>query len=163
MPDQMRRDQFRPSLLELLRPDLDPVMTETEIRRHVIRDIEWLFNTTGNTSLHSDSVIEAYPNVAASVLNFGLPSMSGDLVGRLEPEVLRDALGKVLERFEPRLQQTRISIVSSKDETVREGTLSFEIEGSLRLDRGTVRIYLRTDVDIGTSTATISDLSDSHA
>ena len=39
MPDQMRRDQFRPSLLELLRPDLDPVMTETEIRRHVIREV----------------------------------------------------------------------------------------------------------------------------
>src|SRR4051812_21535826 len=108
MAERRSRDRLRPSLLELLRGDLEPAADEAELRRQVVRDLEWLFNTTGHQSLllrDGEPDIEAYPNVAASVLNYGLPSMAGDAVARLEREVLQRAVRQVLGRFEPRILQ----------------------------------------------------------
>lgn len=162
MADRRSRDRLRPSLLELLRGDLEPAVDEAELRRQVVRDLEWLFNTTGHQSLlprDGEPDIEAYPNVAASVLNYGLPSMAGDAVARLEREVLQRAVRRVLGRFEPRILQQGLKVqIDPKHDPLREGTLAFEIEGRLRLDRESVPFRLRTEVDVGTSAATVVDL-----
>jgi type VI secretion system protein ImpF len=161
MADARRRDRLRPSLLELLQGDLKPAMDEADLRRYVIRDLEWLLNTIGGQSLVPDqdgADIGAYPNVAASVLNYGLPSMAGASVARLDREILQRALRQVLVRFEPRILQQGLKVqLDPRHDPLREGTLAFEIEGRLWLDRESVQIRLRTEVDVGTSAATVID------
>ena len=155
---------MRPSLLELLRSDLDSVMTGADLRRYVIRDLEWLLNTTGVQTLlagEEKSVLDDCPNVLSSTLNYGLPSMAGAVVARLDREIPQRALRQVLARFEPRILQhgLRVQLAAGHD-PLGEGTLAFEIEGRLRLDRETVPIHLRTEVDIGTGVATVIDKDD---
>jgi len=161
MADARSRDRLRPSLLELLQGDLDPVMTEADLRRYVIRDLEWLLNTTGaQTLVNGDGGldIDDYPNVVSSTLNYGLPSMAGGSVARLDREILQRALRQVLVRFEPRILQQGLKVqLDPGHDPLREGTLAFEIEGRLRLDRESVQIRLRTEVDVGTSAATVID------
>jgi type VI secretion system protein ImpF len=161
MADLNSRNRLRPSLLELLQSDLPAVMDEEDLRRYVVRDLEWLFNTTGNSSLvpqDKDAGIDAYPNVAASVLNYGLPGMTGGSVARLDRESLQRALRQVLARFEPRILQQGLKVqLDPGHDALREGTLAFEIEGRLRLDKRSVPIRLRTEVDVGTSAATVID------
>jgi type VI secretion system protein ImpF len=161
MVDARSRDRLRPSLLELLRGDLDPVMTEADLRRYVIRDLEWLLNTTGAQMLvngEGGADVDDYPNVVSSTLNYGLPSMAGASVARLDREILQRALRQVLARFEPRILQHGLKVqLDARHDPLREGMLTFEIDGRLRLDRETVQIRLRTEVDIGTGVATVID------
>ena len=161
MADPRTRDRLRPSLLELLQGDLAPVATEKELRRYVIRDLEWLFNTTGGQSLLPEEgffTIDAYPNVVTSVLNYGLPSMAGGAVARLDRETLQRALRQVLARFEPRILQQGLKVqLDPRHDPLHEGTLAFEIEGRLRLDRDSVPFRLRTEIDVGNSAATVTD------
>ncbi len=49
-------------------------MSMTQIRRSVLRDLEWLFNTSAKWS---DDDLKDFPQVASSVLTTGSPTCAG--------------------------------------------------------------------------------------
>src|ERR1041385_5141373 len=78
---EWNRDRINPSLLD--RPtDEAPgaaggrgaFSSLSELRRSVLRDLTWLFNTT---QLFDAESAEAWPQVRKSVLNCGLPPLAG--------------------------------------------------------------------------------------
>lgn len=77
------QDRLQPALLDRLTDD-DPtnpaeamemrIISRPRMREAVLRDLGWLFNTT---FLSSEGAFAQYPEVRRSVLNYGLPALSG--------------------------------------------------------------------------------------
>ena len=128
----------QPSLLDRL-TDLDPrtatdatVSREESIRRYraaVQRDVEVLLNTR-RTMVTAPA---QFSNVTHSVYEYGLPDTTALAVGTSEG---RDALvvlvRDTLQRFEPRLTNIRVKLVSS--DRMRTQQVRFAVEATLRMD-----------------------------
>ena len=79
---ESNRDRILPSLLDRLTDEApgsasstrSASVTLSELRSSVLRDLNWLFNAV--RSLRPEEV-EANPQVRNSVLNYGLPALSG--------------------------------------------------------------------------------------
>ena len=77
------KERLQPSLLDRL-TDLEPAntkesssqqsMSQTQFKEAVIRDLGWLLNSV---AMDVCVDLDKYPEVKSSVLNFGLPDMSG--------------------------------------------------------------------------------------
>lgn len=89
------------------------------------RDVEWLLNTRQPVMPE----LESYPEVAASVFNFGLPDLhSYDGSAGKEENALTVALEKCIRTFEPRINQPRVYL-SRTDLLSR--SLRFHVEGQI--------------------------------
>jgi type VI secretion system protein ImpF len=89
------------------------------------RDVEWLLNTRQPVMPE----LESYPEVAASVFNFGLPDLhSFDGSAGKEENALTVALEKCIRTFEPRINQPRVYL-SRTDLLSR--SLRFHVEGQI--------------------------------
>ena len=83
MAELTPKERLQPSLLDRL-TDEEPdkaqesreqrVLSMNRLRLGVLRDLAWLFNST---RMPESSAIERYPFAAHSVINFGLPPLSG--------------------------------------------------------------------------------------
>jgi len=77
------QERLQPSLLDRLvdhapdekkESDDKRTLTKQALRAAVLRDLSWLFNATGYGLAMDD---RQYPNAARSVVNYGLPMLSG--------------------------------------------------------------------------------------
>ena len=103
------KERLQPSLLDRL-TDLEPEKTQesreqrvfalTRLRESVLRDLAWLLNTT---NLAAAQDLGRYPQVASSVLNFGMPDLSGTSVAGTDSATLERALRQAIVDFEPRI------------------------------------------------------------
>lgn len=80
------RDKMQPSLLDRLTDD-DPkkresansnLITHAALRRNVLRDLQWLFNTINHDA---SGDLSALPHVNRSVVNFGVSPLARKNVG----------------------------------------------------------------------------------
>ena len=98
MVDLRHRERLQPSLLDRLSDD-EPGTTQesramrefslVRLRETVLRDLAWLLNTTNLASAQS---LAAYPLVAESVLNFGVPELAGRMISTTDGVSLERAL-----------------------------------------------------------------------
>jgi type VI secretion system protein ImpF len=150
------RDTLQPALLDRL-TDHDPtrqvesrqerVISRSQLRASVLRDLSWLFNTT---NLAADSELAAYPLVARSTLNYGLTPLSGKLVSGLDLRGLERVLRDAILRFEPRILPHTLSVtgLSSTEPLAHHNVVSFEIRGDLWGHPYPLELLLKTDVDL---------------
>jgi type VI secretion system protein ImpF len=143
------RDRVQPSLLDRLTDD-EPlkqreardlrVFSLTRLREAVLRDLSWLLNTT---HLAATQDLDAYPHVAASGLNYGVPPTTGRVKAGIDANVLARELRLALQRFEPRLlpDSLRISLQPG------DGAFQFLIEATLWAHPAPLRMTLRTEPD----------------
>jgi len=103
------QERLQPALLDRLtddRPDLttEPVesrvLTKSQLRAAVLRDLTWLLNTVRLSALQE---IDTFPQVEDSVVNFGMPAFSGETASALDITDLERAIREAITRFEPRL------------------------------------------------------------
>src|SRR5262245_30443178 len=110
------RDTLQPALLDRL-TDHDPtrkiesrqerIISRTQLRASVLRDLTALFNTT---NLSSEVDLAAYPLVAQSTLNYGLPPLSGKLISGLDLAGVERVMKDAILRFEPRILPHTLSV-----------------------------------------------------
>src|SRR5258706_16299014 len=102
------RNRLQPALLDRLTDDSrgdrveaedHRVMSKAQLRQAVLRDLGALFNAVQPLG----PIAEIYPLLAGSVLNFGLPPLSGQLASKLDVSVLEAAIRQAIVRFEPRI------------------------------------------------------------
>jgi type VI secretion system protein ImpF len=97
----------------------------TMYRDSLKRDVEWLLNTRPPVMPE----LESYPEVAASVFNFGLPDLhSFDGSSGKEENALTLALEKCIRTFEPRINQPRVYLIRTD---LLSRSLRFHIEGQI--------------------------------
>lgn len=146
------RDRVQPSLLDRLTDD-EPqkqreardlrVFSLTRLREAVLRDLSWLLNAA---HLEATQDLDAYPQVAASVLNYGVPPTTGRVKAGIDATALARHLRLALQRFEPRLLPDSVQI-SLQPAQPGDSAFQFLIEATLWAHPAPLRMTLRTEPD----------------
>jgi len=149
------RNRLQPALLDRLIDD-EPdnrreaeerrVMSKSELRQAVLRDLAALFNSVQPLG----SAAAQYPLLAESVLNYGLPPLSGQLASRLDVGVLEGAIREAIVRFEPRILADTLHVRALEWSSVLDthNVIEFEIRGHLWSQPVPLEILLRTQLDL---------------
>ncbi|MGF6721226.1 type VI secretion system protein ImpF [Paraburkholderia sp. GAS41] len=156
MAELTSRDRLQPSLLDRL-TDFEPeaqqesrerrVLSMRALRQSVQRDLAWLLNANGLASVQA---LSGYPYVATSVLNYGIPDITGKTASGVDPAQLERLIRDVIRTFEPRIlrDSVQVSAIQVEETTGRHNTVSFLIEGDLWAQPYPERLYFRTELDL---------------
>lgn len=129
------------------------VISHQRYRRGVLRDLEWLFNSSAYFPLvGTESVrLRDYPEAYRSVINYGTRQLCGLVAPDLEQ--LQEELTAAIEVFEPRVIARSLNIRASLEHNV----VSFELEGELWANPLPEHLFIKTKVDIETGQCTLGD------
>ncbi|MDU4093861.1 MAG: type VI secretion system baseplate subunit TssE [Pantoea sp.] len=150
------RDKLQPSLLDRLMDDEPGKSQETvnqrlishsTLRRHVLRDLQWLFNTINNEAQHD---LTPFNQVRRSVLNFGVAPLAGQRMSDIEWHDIQRKLTEAIINFEPRIlpQGLQVRCLSDTHALNLHNVLSIEIKGRLWCVPYPLEFLFRTDVDL---------------
>lgn len=150
------RDKLQPSLLDRLMDDEPGKSQETAnqrlishstLRRHVLRDLQWLFNTINNEAQHD---LTPFSQVRRSVLNFGVAPLAGQRMSDIEWHDIQRKLTEAIVNFEPRIlpQGLQVRCISDTRSLDLHNVLSIEIKGRLWCVPYPLEFLFRTDVDL---------------
>jgi type VI secretion system protein ImpF len=119
------------------------MLSMRKLRECVLRDLAWLFNSL---NLESYQDLDSVPQVASSVLNYGLPSFAGRMASSIDPLESAERLRRAVELFEPRLSSVRVrpDVVTQEES---DGTLEFTIEAQLWGYPMSQQLELHTKID----------------
>lgn len=147
--------KLQPSLLDRL-TDLNPdkkkesstqqQLTQQQYKAAVIRDLAWLLNSV---SLDSIFDLDPYPEVKHSVLNYGLPDISGHTASSIDSKYLEKVLRRVIYEFEPRIIPNSLKVkVHSDTDEMSNNALAFEIAGVVFEQPMPFQVALRSRLDL---------------
>jgi type VI secretion system protein ImpF len=165
MPNDVR-NRLQPALLDRLTDD-EPdqrreaeshrVMSKAQLRQAVLRDLGALFNSVQPLA----GAAAAYPLLADSVLNFGLPPLSGQLASKLDVSILEAAIREAIVRFEPRILPGTLRVEAKEATSVLDthNVIEFEIRGHLWSQPVPLEILLRTQLDLEAGQVQVRDVA----
>lgn len=155
MPDLSLADRLQPSLLDRLTDEHpsesrearnERVLSVKRLRECVRRDLAWLLNTT---DLETVEDLTGYREVAASVVNFGIPELTGRTVSGLAIDEVSEMIRRAVIRFEPRILRHTLMVRGVKrEEEFSANALAFEISGQLWAQPMPQELFLRTELDL---------------
>lgn len=131
------------------------VLSEKEYKKRVSRDLEWLLNTV---SLESAQSLDDFPEVADSVVNFGIRELCGHTASSLDLAEIERRLRKAIQRFEPRISNLKLKVESSEE--FNSKALSFDIQGDLWMQPMPLRLYWKAEADLDTGTVRVHESKD---
>ncbi|NND91259.1 MAG: type VI secretion system baseplate subunit TssE [Granulosicoccus sp.] len=155
MAELTHKERLLPSLLDRLTDDRPKVREESRhhragnissLRESVLRDLEWLMNTVNLESVVS---LDAYPEIRDTVLNYGMPGLSGSTLNTADRESIKELIKDAIETFEPRILKNtlRVSLIEDKD-MVNPHAIAFQIEGTMWGRPMPEALFLRTELDL---------------
>jgi type VI secretion system protein ImpF len=161
------QERLQPALLDRLTDDepdkkQEPrerrVMSKIRMRQAVLRDLAWLFNTT---RLEGSTNLSAAPYARRSVINFGLPALSGLTASTLEVADLERAIRQAIVDFEPRILPDTLDVRAVVEQSAMEhhNVVGIEIHGQLWAQPVPLDVLLRTEIDLETGRVQIADLA----
>lgn len=150
-----------PSLLDRLLDDEPGVQhepawkraaVEGTIRQSVCRDLQCLLNARRRLSV----AVERYPELADSLVNYGLPDLqSYEVRGDRDQAGLCRMIQDTIRRFEPRLQQVRVTLAEQKGKRLGRKTgeraVAFDIEAVLVVDPMQESVVFTSTLDVSRS------------
>ncbi len=159
-------DQLLPSLLDRLTDNeraLDDESRDSrsgswvDLRAAVLRDLESLLNTV---NLASTIAGIDQQDIRQSVLNYGVPSMSGWTVSSVDSSVIERRIKEAIEAFEPRILKgsTTVRLIEGAD-VPHQNALVFSIEGTLWGRPMPEALSLHTQLDLEKGLMTIAESS----
>ena len=183
------RDRLQPALLDRLADDARGadadaddrrVMSKSQLRQAVLRDLRWLFNAVQplgelddpqggpavdrggrhDRGARPDRRAVLSPDVLGSVLNFGLPALSGKMASRVDVSVLERAIRQAIVRFEPRILADTLEVRAMEATSVLDthNVIAFEIRGHLWSQPVPLEILLRTQIDLEAGQVQVRDV-----
>lgn len=149
------KERLQPSLLDRL-TDLKPAeakesssqqsMSQKQFKEAVIRDLGWLLNSV---ALDVCLDLEKFPEVRRSVLNYGLPDMSGHTSSNVDVHVMESSIRKAIQQFEPRIIRNSLKVkVHSNPDEMSHNSLIFEIAGSVFGQPSPFQVVLKSELDL---------------
>ena len=160
-------ERLQPALLDRLTDDepdskLEPrearLLSRSRLRQAVLRDLAWLFNAT---RLEADTDLSRAPQARRSVVNFGLPALSGKTATSLDATDLARAIRQSILDFEPRILpgtlQTRTLVDAGALD--HHNVIGVEIRGQLWAQPVPLELLVRTEIDLETGKVEIADLA----
>jgi type VI secretion system protein ImpF len=164
------QDRLQPALLDRLTDDepdkkQEPrqarVLSKKKLRQSVLRDLDWLFNST---RLEAVIDLSRVPNVRRSVLNFGLPALSGKTASSLDMTDLVRAVRDGILTFEPRILPATLQITTLLEggDLDHHNIIGVEIRGELWAQPVPLEFLVRTEFDLETRKVLVTDLVSSQ-
>jgi type VI secretion system protein ImpF len=126
---------------------------EAALRATVRRELAWLLNTT---HLGSAIDLDDYPHVQTSVLNYGVPDMTGKALHRRLIMQRAKEIRAAIRAFEPRMEEKSL-IVEPVEATERANSVTFLIHGDITSAVQALPVKFRTDVETDTGAAVVRD------
>jgi type VI secretion system protein ImpF len=169
------QERLQPSLLDRLtdhHPEAgeealaDRVLNKKQLREAVLRDLSWLFNTTMQEAPPNSPDVDRIrmwaeaPEARDSVLNYGIPSLSGITVSYLEFPRLELTIRQAIIRFEPRIDPKTLTVKISNDMStgIKPTSLRLVIKGQMWNQPVPLELLLSADVDVDTGQASVRDM-----
>ena len=169
------QERLQPSLLDRL-TDHEPasakealeakVLNKQQLRAAVLRDLSFLFNTTraepdGERGDPSD--VDAWkdvPHARTSVLNYGIPALSGISMSRHQFAILELSFKQAILLYEPRIDPRTLSVEINHGAgfNFQHNSLRLVIKGQMWNQPVPLELLLSADVDVETGLAAVRDL-----
>lgn len=129
--------------------------TAQELRESVVRDLGWLLNSVRLSAVQD---LADYPLAARSVLNFGLPDLSGRTLSSIDIPELEAEMRQAILDFEPRLLPDSLRVaVEDNQQAVGPNSLQFTIEAKLIAHPLPLAMWLRTEIDLETGDVSVAE------
>jgi type VI secretion system protein ImpF len=134
------------------------VMSKQRLRQAVLRDLAWLFNAT---RLESSQELDGFPYARRSVINFGLPALSGRSASSIDVSVLERAIRQAILDFEPRILPgtLRVKALLETDALDHHNVIGVEIHCELWAQPVPLELLVKTEIDLETGKVQIADLA----
>jgi type VI secretion system protein ImpF len=167
MAELTPQERLQPALLDRLtdddvmnrqpEPRESRVISKSRLRQAVLRDLAWLFNATRYSGADD---LQGLPHVESSVINFGLPALSGETASSLDITQLEDHIRQAILSYEPRILPPTLEVqaIVSENQMDQHNVVSIEIRGNLWAHPVPIEFLLRTDVDLETGEVHIRDM-----
>ena len=169
------QERLQPSLLDRLtdhepgagKESLDArVLNKKQLREAVLRDLSWLFNATCQEpdARHPDrervQMWRDAPDATRSVINFGIPALSGTTWSMLDFPTIEEAIRRSIIRFEPRIEAHTLEVKITNDLAtgLRPTSLRLVIRGQMWNQPVPLELLLSADVDVDTGQAAVRDM-----
>ena len=128
--------------------------TWQDVRRDVLRNLEWLLNTEAPSLVAGR---EPPPAVAESVLCFGVPPYSGRTQSTMDPDEIAWALKRRIIAFEGRIDRHTLEVTAlNTQQRHRFNKLQFSVHGFLRADPLPLEVLVHTELDMETGQAKVT-------
>ena len=156
MIDEPLSERLQPSLLDRLtdpEPDKrtesrsDRVIDVRRLLKIVQRDLTWLLNTQ-NIEVQIET--ENYPNVANSVLNYGVREVAGEMSTQERARFIRKMIHSVIQRYEPRIVPGTLRVDFDEEADAQSSFISFNIRAEMWAKPLPLELYLRSQVNVTT-------------
>ncbi len=133
-------------------PQLDR-FNETSLRDTVKRDLAWLLNTS---NMAAGTNLDAFPHVKTSVLNFGVPALTGRAVSARALQQRARDIHVAIRTFEPRMSAAGLH-VEPVNATMRDNSVTYVIHGDITAAVNAIPVRFNADVEADTSIVTVRD------
>jgi len=149
------KERLLPSLLDRLTDEHPNAKDESRdartgsiqsLRLSVLRDLEWLMNTV---NLESVVDFEEHPELVGTVINYGLPGLSGQTANETELRSIEKLIKRAIQAFEPRILKNTLRVTLLVDaELDNKNAIAFQIEGTLWGRPMPEALFLHTELDL---------------
>jgi type VI secretion system protein ImpF len=164
MAELTPQERLQPSLLDRL-TDENPeggvetrdqrVISGQRLRDAVRRDLTWLLNCV---HLEASEDLSAWPLVARSTLNYGIPETSGVPVANINVEALQKRVRQAIVDFEPRLLRSKLTVtVERQAEAMNRNSLVFLIQGEMWAQPVPQAVFVRSEFDLESGTVKVDE------
>ena len=127
-----------------------------DVRRDVVRNLEWLLNTEQPSALASVSPLPTA--VQTSVLCYGIPAYSGKVQSAFKVEDLAWAIRERIIAFAPRIEAATLSVTALDSQGGGQfNRMRFTIHGFLRADPLPIEFQVQSEIDMESGSARVID------
>lgn len=159
------QNRLQPALLDRLTDDDPEVKAESSesrvidrdrLRELVLRDLAWLFNATADSTIDWEHA----PHARESVLNYGLPALSGSTASTIDATILRARVKQAILAYEPRIlpASLEVDVLFSDIQMIRHNQISIRISGQLWAQPVSLELLLHTDIDLETGRVDVREV-----
>jgi len=167
MPELTSQDKLFPSLLDRLTDNQPSSQNESKetrfftvdkLRDAVLRDLSWLLS---NAHLETTEDVGIFPQIPSSVINYGIPDLTGKTVSGILSTKLADSIKQSIRWFEPRLIPDTIEVIvhRTSGEHARPNAIAIEIRADLWCQPIPEKLYVSTVVDLESGIIDVVDQS----
>ncbi|MDG9926947.1 MULTISPECIES: type VI secretion system baseplate subunit TssE [Pseudomonas] len=155
-PHSVRSNRLMPALLDRLTDHApqssseaphERLISRSDFRESVLRDLSWLLNTV---NAESTTDFEQAERARVSVVNFGIPALSGRQLAAADWKEVEATLRTAIATFEPRIlpESLEIRVLPPVAGLASRNRLSLEIRGQLWSEPYPMELLLRSHVDL---------------
>lgn len=161
MSDKLLAERLQPSLLDRLTDEAPTEKKEaranraidiTRLREIIKRDLSWLLNTN---NVESSIDVKRFPNVARSVLNYGVREVAGEYSTTERAELIRKSILKAIALHEPRIIAGSTAVELRTEDKKGETQIAFDIHADMWAQPVPLELYLRSKVDVTSGEVTL--------